>query len=64
MSVPISFNENLVVKINLHKLHHLISFHWGCKRTTEDDMHPGSDHPQCQHIKVGLAVMFCKRLAS
>ena len=31
--------------------------HWERKRTIEDDMHPGSDHPQCQHIKVGL-VMF------
>ena len=27
----------------------------GRKRTTEDDKHPGSDHPQCQHRKVGLA---------
>ena len=41
-----------------------VSFNWRRKRTTEDDMHPGSDHPQCQHIKVGLATMFCKRLAS
>ena len=24
----------------------------GCKRTTEDDKHPGSDLPQCQHRKV------------
>ena len=39
-----------------------ISFNWGCKRTIEDDMHPGSDHPQCQHIKVGLVIMFCKKL--
>ena len=38
----------------------------GCKRTTDDDKHPGSDHPgsdhsgsdhpQCQHRKVSLAV--------
>ena len=27
-----------------------------CKRTTEDDKHPGSDHPQCQHRKVRLGV--------
>ena len=36
-----------------------VSFNWGRKRTIEDDMHPGSDHPQCQQIKkVGLAIMF------
>ena len=41
-----------------------VSFNCGYKRTIEDDMHPGSDHPQCQHIKVGLAIMFRKRLTS
>ena len=41
-----------------------VSLNWGRKRTIEDDVHPGSDHPQCQHKKVGLAMMFCKRLAS
>ena len=25
-----------------------VSFNWGHKRTIEDDMHPGIDHPQCQ----------------
>ena len=30
----------------------LVSFNWGRKGTTEDDIHPGSDHPQCQHINV------------
>ena len=30
--------------------------------TTLSD-HPGSDHPQCQYIKVDLAIMFCKSLA-
>ena len=35
-----------------------VSFNWGRKRTIENDMHPGCDHPQCQHIKVGLAIMF------
>ena len=29
-----------------------VTFNGGRKRTTEDDMHPGSDHPQCQHKKV------------
>ena len=28
-----------------------VSFNWRRKRTTEDDLHPGSDHPQCQHIE-------------
>ena len=32
-----------------------MSANLGLKRTTEDDMHGGSDHPQCQHRKVGLA---------
>ena len=27
-------------------------------RTIEDDMHPGNDQSQCQHIKIGLAIMF------
>ena len=27
-------------------------FNWIRKRTIEEDMHPGSDHPQCQHIKM------------
>ena len=35
-----------------------VSFNWGRKITIEDDVHPGSDHPQCQRIKIGLAVMF------
>ena len=26
------------------------------KKTIEDDMHPGSDHPQYQHRKVGLGL--------
>ena len=35
-----------------------ISFNWGRKRTIENDMHLGSDHPQCQYIQVDLAIMF------
>ena len=31
---------------------------WKHERTIEDDVNPGSDHPQCQHRKVGLAIMF------
>ena len=27
---------------------------WGRKQT-EDDKHPDSDHPQCQHRKIALA---------
>ena len=30
-------------------------FNLGRKRTTEDDKHPGSDHPQCQRRKLALA---------
>ena len=26
-----------------------VSFNWGRNKTIEDDMHPGSDHPHCQH---------------
>ena len=35
-----------------------VSFNWGRKRTIEDDMHPGGDHPQCQHRNGGLGIMF------
>ena len=41
-----------------------VSFNWGCKRTIEDGMHPSSDHPQCQHTKVNLAIIFCEKLAT
>ena len=35
-----------------------VLFNWGRKRTIEDNMHPASDHSQCQHIKVGLVILF------
>ena len=38
-----------------------ILFNWGRKRTIEDDMHPGSDHPQCQHIKGRLSDNILKK---
>ena len=31
-----------------------VSSNWGLKLTIKDDMHVGSDHPQCQHKKVGV----------
>ena len=42
---------------DVHVIASNVSFNWGYKITIEDDMHPGSDHPECQHIKVGLAIM-------
>ena len=30
---------------------------FGMKRTTDDNKYPGSDHPQCQHRKVGVNVL-------
>ena len=35
-----------------------VAFNWGRKRTIEDEMHPGSGHPQYQNKKFGLAIMF------